>query len=119
MWHEPFSFTQGNGTDPDAATMAARQPTDSTQTICVGSNDAVLRVAHLDVGGSGQGEGFANHPSLMPQMFNYTDLSNISLDGEDDLYRMYRNTDLSMTGADNIDWVDLDQQMSWDTSNWS
>jgi hypothetical protein len=119
MLGEPFSFNRGTGTNLDTATAAVRQPTDSAQTIRVVSNDAVLRETLLDVGGSGLTEGFANHLSLMPHMFNYTDLSNICLDGEDDLYQMYRNTDLSLTGADNRDWVDLDQQMSWDTSSWS
>lgn len=43
-------------------------------------------------------------------MAGVDDLSDIMLEGEDDLYWIYHNTSLSLTGVEQLDWENLDFQ---------
>lgn len=47
------------------------------------------------------------------QVFGNADMSNISLEGGNDLYWVYHDPEFSFTGVDQADWETLENQITW------
>jgi len=97
-------FPLPNGSNVDAADSTTGDPGDLPSGNILNDSEYLQQ---------GRALSHNNIESAQDQIFSKTDMSNITLDGENDLYWLYHTPGFSFTGVDHADWEALESQLTW------